>query len=229
MSKKPDKAALARVDSRALVREAEWAMEDFEYYSNWRNQIAYYRDQAEKLPDARSVPIWTPITKIGKKGREYLEAEGAAQKEIDGTLHFATGSKATPRARLEAQINDAEQAAEAGHIGRYGLHIAAIVTSLHNAQLPSIEKSTISRDQSKRSRGKQRRKRWGTLRTVLEGMTYTNADDAMEQWKAGRTVGGYRLHHEAGEDKPFKANGEGFTKERIRSKVSAIKGKKPET
>lgn len=198
--KKPDRAMLARVGARKVTGEIEAGTEDFEYFRDWRNQIRYFRDQLAKLPDQR-------------RFEEVKTATHHSMREL-------------PAGRIEAAINDAEEAAEAGDIGLYGLKVQAIVRLLLNQQLPAIEKSVISRNQSKRSKGKKRPSRRGTLRRVLDAMKYIDADDAIRRWKEQPTIGFIRLRYREGETEPFGANGETFTEIQVRKKVSALKNRK---
>ncbi|MFO7764685.1 MAG: hypothetical protein R6V61_13255 [Wenzhouxiangellaceae bacterium] len=183
------RAALARVDARKLSNEFEAATEDVEWFSDWRNQLAFYREQADHLADR-------------------IETE--------------SGAKAGPRAILHWQIEDAEKAAKAGDLGRYGLHIGAIVTTLVNAQMPTIQQATRSDSQSERAK-KPRPQRQGTLRRVLDSMSYTDANDAIQQWIEQPETGGYQLRFVPEHDKPFIAGDEAFSEKQIRQKVSAIK------
>ena len=213
---------LRRADARTLIDEAERTMGHFEHFQDWRKQISYYRDQLAKLPEQRrTVPIWTPITKIGRKSRKLLDARGVQKTEIDGVLHYAISSKETPTRTFERQIDDAEQAAEAGDIGRFGLHIAAIVTSLLNAQIPTIRQAHESARQQKVAQAPRNTRK--ILRRVLDAMDYTDANDAVEQWRQQIPLDGFTLEYRPAADEPFIVNGESFTEKQVRNKVSKIK------
>ena len=206
-----------------MIKESERAMEDSEYFSDWRKQIEYYRDQLANLPEQRrTVPIWTPVTKIGRLGRERFEAEGAQQMEIDGVLHYAISWKETPTRTLERQIDDAEQAAEAGDIGTFGLHIAAIVTSLLNAQIPTIQKAQESARQQKVGK-KKRPKSWGTLTKIMQELEEATPEGVAERWKAEPEIGCYQLQYNAGDKKPFCIGDESWDMNAIKAALRRLK------
>ncbi len=202
MSRKGDPKALARIDAKRLTREFEWAMEDPEFYSDWRNQIAYYRSMADKLPDQR---------------RQTVEERHDESGKLIGVTR-----KATPRAELEWQINDAEKAAQAGDIGRYGLHIQAIVTTLHRLELPAIEKALESQRNSKHGR-KKRPKRWGALTKALHHLNCNTAQGVAERWKAEPKAGPYQLEYRPGDEKPYRIGKQAWSLPAIQSALSRLK------
>lgn len=138
-----------------LTREFERVAPLPDIYRGWRDQLQFYRMLADRMPDQRR------------------------------TVETAEGWESGPRDIIDYAIRDAENAAEAGDLDGFALHLQQAVEVLIHSDFGTV--GELFRKKQSAAGGENKRGHEGPLkkllRTIIDEIRTDDADAVLSRWR----------------------------------------------
>jgi len=206
MKRTPEQLAAIRdrEQNRRIANDLEWwSEEEYGYEYSWQRRLERYRQLLELVPDKR---------RVINKGDET---------RIDLT--------AGPCILIERAIEDAQRAGDAGDLDAFAQAIERIVSGLHEQAVPMHIRAAKSKTASENA-SNPRPSRRGMLLKIISIIDAKDAADAERAFRDGRKleIDGCPviLSYHPGDNKPYHANGEAWSRANLATKISIRNSKR---